>query len=153
MKINILTIQMHGLDQPCFIEKKISSFWQNRRHWLLQDSYLTIFLWNQRRKRPSEFMWPIWLYVLTHLPLVQHICVTESGQHWFRWWLFAYSAPSHYLNPRYNIVNLTLRNRLQWNSTKYKIFIHENAFEIIVCAMMAILSRGSWVNHTSWKIL
>ena len=35
---------------------------------------------------------------LTHLPLGPHICVTESGQHWFRSWLIAYSTPSHYLN-------------------------------------------------------
>ena len=28
-----------------------------------------------------------------HLPLVPHICVSESGQHWFGWWLVAYSAP------------------------------------------------------------
>ena len=33
----------------------------------------------------------------THLPLVPHICVSELGQHWFRSWLVAYSAPSHYL--------------------------------------------------------
>ena len=35
---------------------------------------------------------------LTHLPLLPHILVSESDQHWFRWWLIAYSAPSHYLN-------------------------------------------------------
>ena len=28
---------------------------------------------------------------LTHLPLVPHICVSESGQHWFKW-LGAYSV-------------------------------------------------------------
>ena len=26
-----------------------------------------------------------------------HVCVSELGQHWFRKWLVAYSAPSHYL--------------------------------------------------------
>ena len=31
-------------------------------------------------------------------PLVPHICVSESGQHWFRWWLVAYSGPSHCSN-------------------------------------------------------
>ena len=25
-----------------------------------------------------------WLAHLTHLPLVPHICVSESAQHWFR---------------------------------------------------------------------
>ena len=35
---------------------------------------------------------------LTHLSLMPHICVSELGQHWFRLWLVAWSAPSHYLN-------------------------------------------------------
>ena len=36
--------------------------------------------------------------LLTHLPLVPHMCVSESDQYWFRSWFGAYSAPSHYLN-------------------------------------------------------
>ena len=31
-------------------------------------------------------------------------------------WLVAWSVPSHYLNQCWNIVNWTLRNKLQWNS-------------------------------------
>ena len=50
------------------------------------------------------------LSALTHLPLVLHICVSESGQHWFRWWLVTYSAPSHYLNQWW-----VIRTKLQWN--------------------------------------
>ena len=42
-----------------------------------------------------------------------HICV--SNHHWFRQWLVAWSAPSHYLNQCWNIVNSNLRNKLQWN--------------------------------------
>ena len=56
-----------------------------------------------------------WYNALTHLPLVPHICVNESGQYWFRWWLVAYSAPSHYLNQCWGIVNWTIRNKLEWN--------------------------------------
>ena len=48
-------------------------------------------------------------------PLVPHICVSESVQHWFRWWLVAYPAPSHYLKQCWFIVNWTLRNKLHWN--------------------------------------
>ena len=60
-------------------------------------------------------------YVLTHLPVVPHICVNESGQHWFRSWLVAYSAPSHYLNQCWVIDNWTLRNKPQWHfNQKYK---------------------------------
>ena len=36
-------------------------------------------------------------------------------QHWFRYWLVAWSAPSHYLNQCWNIINWTPRNKLQWN--------------------------------------
>ena len=59
---------------------------------------------------------------LTHLPLVPHICIIESGQHWFRWWLVAYSAPSHYLNQYWVIVNWTLWNNLQWILLKIQNF-------------------------------
>ena len=41
----------------------------------------------------------------THLSLVPHICISESGQHWFRQWLIAYFAPSHHLNQCWVIVN------------------------------------------------
>ena len=73
-----------------------------------------------------------------------HICVSESGQHWFRQWLVAYSAPSHYLNQCWVIVNWTHRNKLQWNlNQNTKLFIHENTSENIVCHMAAILSNHS----------
>ena len=86
--------------------------------------------------------------VLTHLPLVPHICVSESGQYWFRLWLVAYSAPSHYLKQCWVIVNWTLRNKLQWNfNQNTKLFIHEIASENIACEMAAILSSGRWVKH------
>ena len=61
------------------------------------------------------------LRLLTHLPLVPHICISELGQHWFRKWLVAYSAPSHYLNQCCLIVNWTI----QWNfnqNTKFFIY-------------------------------
>ena len=57
--------------------------------------------------------------------------------------LVTYSATRHYLNQRRVIVNCTLKNKLQWNLNRNtKLFIHENAFENVVCEMTAILSRG-----------
>ena len=54
-----------------------------------------------------------------------------------------YSAPIHYLNQCWVIVNQILRNKLKWNFIKNaKRFIHENASDKIVCEMAAILSRG-----------
>ena len=89
--------------------------------------------------------------VLTHLPLELHICISESGQQCFRQLLVAYSAPSHYLKQCWVIVNWNLsmlRNNLQWNFNQNTVlFIHENASENIVCKMVAILSRGRWVNR------
>ena len=54
----------------------------------------------------------------------------KTNHHWFRHWLVAWTAPSHFLNQFWNIVNWNLRNKLQWNlnRTSY-IFIQENAFK------------------------
>ena len=83
---------------------------------------------------------------LTHLPRVPHICVSELGRHWFRYWLVACLAQSHYLNKCFLIVNWTLRNKLQWNlNQNTKPFVYENAFQNVVCEMTAILSRRKWV--------
>ena len=59
---------------------------------------------------------------------------------------FAWSAPSHYLNQCWDIVNWTLRNKLQWNINQNSyIFIQENAFERVISEMSAILSQPSCV--------
>ena len=55
---------------------------------------------------------------MCYLPLVAHICRSESHQHWFRYWLAPYSATSHYLNQYWFIVNWTLRNKHQCNLNK-----------------------------------
>ena len=52
---------------------------------------------------------------LFHWSRVMHIYVIELDYHWFMQWLVAYSAPSHYLNQWWLIVNWTLRNKVQWN--------------------------------------
>ena len=49
---------------------------------------------------------------LVHLPLVSHKCASESGQHWFRLWLVAFSVPSHYLSQCWNIVNWIPRKNI-----------------------------------------
>ena len=69
-----------------------------------------------------------------------------TNHHWFRWWLVAWSASSHYLNQCWYIVNSNLRNKLEWNLVRSSyIFIQENAFEN-VCEMAQILSRHQCVN-------
>ena len=84
---------------------------------------------------------------LTHFPLVPHISVSESGQHLFRLWLVAFSAPSHYINQWWVVAKWTLRNKLQWNFYQNtKFFIHKNTSEITVYKLAAILSRERWFN-------
>ena len=61
------------------------------------------------------------IFLLTHLPLVPYICVSELGQHWFRSCLVACSAPSHYPIQCWVIVNSTLRSKLQWKFNENKI--------------------------------
>ena len=104
----------------------------------------------------------IYIYMrlsLTHLPLVPSICVNKLDQHWFRYRLVAYSAPSHYLYQYWVIVNGILKNKLHWNlNQNTSLSIHENAYENIVCEIAAILSRGRWVkvgfpNMGLWDII
>ena len=83
-------------------------------------------------------------------PLVPHICISELGQHWFRWWLGSDGdclASSHYLNQSWVIVKWTLRNKLQWNfNQNIKPFFHKSASENIICKVAPILSRARGVN-------
>ena len=86
----------------------------------------------------------------THWGRMTHICVGNIIiiRYWFRWWLVAWSAPSHYLNRCLNIVNWTLRNKLQWKLKRNSyIFFQDNAFENIVCETAGILSRPQCVKH------
>ena len=46
-----------------------------------------------------------YLWYISPSPLVPHICVTELGHHWIRWWLGTCLAPSHYLNQWWLLIN------------------------------------------------
>ena len=71
---------------------------------------------------------------LSYWGRVTHICVIEMGHHWFMQWLVAFSAPSHYLNQWWLMVNWTLGNKVQWNFYQnWNIFIDKIAFENVVC--------------------
>ena len=53
----------------------------------------------------------------------------------------------HWFRQCWNIVNWTLRNKLQWNlNQNSNIFIQENTLESVVCETAAILSRPQCVN-------
>ena len=56
-------------------------------------------------------------------------------------------APSHYLNQCLNIINWTLRNKLQWILNRNSnIFFQENALENVVSEMASIFSQPQCVN-------
>ena len=80
---------------------------------------------------------------LTHCDLVMPYGLNDPGHHWFRQWLVARLAPSHYLNCWTSarlFVNWTLRNQLQLNSSQIlDIFIQENALFENALSKMAII--------------
>ena len=113
-------------------------------HAILENEWSGMFSWCQvllRVCRRYNIGW------LTHFPLVPHIYVSESGEYWFRKWLVAYSAPGHYLNQCWVILNWTLENKLQWNCNKdTKLFVHENVYENYRLRNGGHLVQGWWVN-------
>ena len=103
--------------------------------------------------KPSNYLshwWPQWYHMeslsyteLTHCGLVMLNGIRHLGQHWFRLWLVTGSVPSHYLNHCWLTDNIPIRNKFQqsWNNV--------NAFENVVCNMVAILLGLQWVNEGS----
>ena len=85
----------------------------------------------------------LFVAISTHCGRVTHICVSELAIIGSDKWLAAWTAPSHYLNQCWNIVNWNLRKQNPY------IFIQEIAFENVVCEMAAILSRPQYVNKSS----
>ena len=67
-------------------------------------------------------------YESTHWWQVTHKCVTELCNHWFRKWLFLWSAPNQYKNHCWLILNWTIGYTFQWNfNWETIILIGENA--------------------------
>ena len=109
-------------------------------YWI--SNYIHIALWYV-----IMHLCPIFNRGLTHWGRVTHICVSKLRHLWFRWWLVAFSAPSHNPNQCWYIVNWTLVSKRQWKiNDNSNIFIQENAFENVICEMAAILSRPQCVN-------
>ena len=80
--------------------------------------------------------------------------VSTLGQHCFRQWLVACSAPDHWLNQCWLDINSTLRNKFQWNlNQNTEFFFHNHAFEVVVCQLSAILFRLQCFYKTSRALL
>ena len=107
--------------------------------WSAQDSpgkklWRAISPWDQNSTHPADQCFKstflhanIWS--LTHWGLVAHIRISKLDHHWYRQWLVACSAPSHYLNQCWYTVKWTTGNTFRWNFNKNcNIFIQENEF-------------------------
>ena len=75
--------------------------------------------------------------MLTPSGLNTHIFVSESVHHYFTYWLGIYSAPSHYRNRCWIIINCTQKNKRQWQ-------FHQDA---IICFTIYTLIHLSRVKH------
>ena len=81
------------------------------------------------------------LEIIDWLLYQNHWLIKFLGTTLFRQWLVTWPVPSHYLNKCWNIINWTLRNKLQWNlNQKSYIFTQENALGNVIWKMAAILS-------------
>ena len=83
-----------------------------------------------------------------------HICVDNLGHHWFRYWLVACSAPSHYLNQYWNIVSCTLGNGLHWNfNWNLDILIQINAKSRPFCLGLNVLRvQAGWCYLSNFDV-
>ena len=71
---------------------------------------------------------------LSQCDQVMHICVRNLTT------IGSDNGLAPVMNQCWNIVNSNLRNNLRWNFNRNSyIFIHENAFENVICEMAAIL--------------
>ena len=83
---------------------------------------------------PMGFIYPIQI----KKSLIRHLGLAFGNVRHVRWFLWTLKC--------WNIVNWTLRNKLQWNFNRNTyIFIKENASENVIWKMVAILSRPQCV--------
>ena len=78
----------------------------------------------------------VYIYIYTHT----HTVIGSDN--------YVCSEPSHYLNQGWNIVNWSLRNRLQWNANwNPYVVIQGNALENVVCKISGIRSWPQYVKY------
>ena len=79
----------------------------------------------------------------THWGRVTHICISKLA-------IIGADYKNNYLDQCWNIINWTLRNKLQLNFNRdWYIYIQETIFEAVICRMAAILSWPHCIN-TLW---
>ena len=126
--------------------------------WCMPGSLTSVFRWGRwrgKRSRHSRRMCNPQFYLSGKRPL-KNLLHNGIGslrlnrdwinQRFFISWRPSVRRQSYYLNQRFNIVNWTLRNKIQWNLNRnYMTFIQENAFESVVLKIAADLSQPQCV--------
>ena len=106
-----------GYDNTSPFEYQSSSFVKKFNvkspgRWQGPQAVICIYLWVHNfiilclQMPESDMFSTKFLWIIQRAP-VTHLCVTKTCHHWFRWWLVAFSASSHYLNQYWLIVNWT----------------------------------------------
>ena len=91
-------------------------------------------------------------WTLTHRQLEIHGCVLSPIATDALVLVLMHQAISNQCWPNSHFIGKRLENKHQWNlNHNTKLFIHENAFENIICEIAAILSRERWVNYKATK--
>ena len=142
-----------GLLRPPFSDDPIQQ-WPSTT---IAVTVVTLMWWWRSSKKSR--LWRFCLFVSEKLPRAErrsnlHCSISASDRFGYgtrrglAMMMIAWPAPSHYLKQCWNIVNWTLGNKLQWNFNRnLHIFIQENAFEIVVRNLAAILSRSQCVKY------
>ena len=93
-------------------------------------------------------------------PKCRILCVSELGQHWFRYWLVVCSALSHYLNQCWLIVNWALGNKLQgirieiqnFSFTKMRLKVSFAKWQPFCPGEMSYFAHGLQFERMSWRM-
>ena len=108
----------HGVIRPVFFKRAY-------RNYSNQTGIKALVWYSRSLFKLIEAGWRIHVSIILP-PMVQIIACRQAIQ----------------LNQCWNVVDWTLRNKLQWRFTKFLYFIQENAFENVVWKTTAISSRA-----------
>ena len=108
-----LGLQLFIPGLPSMAEVSLNDFGKNDRPITISPNNKSANPVRKLRDYPSIIVSVQPALAILNVLLVPHIYVSGLDQHWFRYWLVACSAPSHYLKQCCLIFNETLRNKLQ----------------------------------------
>ena len=86
----------------------------------------------------------IWWYMIPcvkHRGRVMHVCVSKSNLYWFRLWSVVCSAPTHYLNQCFSLIDSLEQNFMVIYIEMQQFEQQVNEFENVVCKTDAIMSQ------------